>query len=1085
MNSINSDINYLKGKLKNEINEITFNEINSDISYLISRTSSFGATSQEINTYLEQLVPFKSLMDLNLPSLSEHLLKLQELKKEYFSKLNVDSVSVEQMLQGTKPDIMGYTPQTLFAFDLVAKQLISKLDLNIFSGLFLEIVNKKDLCVFRTPLSLKESIKNKDLLHYFDGMKEMYLYPELCAFIYKNGIDTPELITNRVKEIKQIIETLKPLQEISVMTFTKEGDNLQSELIIKLHNWVLFKIFIYPVTKINRPLFIANLTINDEGSKLFKKYILNEYGYLLSLLEQQIEAPYASYNEENKIISFLSESIDKDIMLDKLKKSYTKWEPIAFKFFKLNENLLDLLSVYILYFIEYINRILPGKFVLTGGNSINIKTSSPLENDLDFIYISNEAYDYEDITETASQKTIDFVYFLNWLNFKIRNIKIRKTTINRYGNVYNQIAIDLELNENIKDFNGLTIYTLMELTIYQSNIDVQGIMSIPLNVQFRNEHSTELKIQSVYGDYYKLTHMNLSARSENKRVVDIYRLNKLMNNPNHNFIIVFNDTMYSLTTFVRFMDYMETVEWEPNSIVQTILSGRNPVNVNRLTKSERSNIKKTFIPGNYNRTFTYISKIPLNLDIESIAMVAEAPPPKLLPPKPLKIVDTDVKVLEESIEIAKALKASNDLKELKVSTDSLDIIKANALKFDFILKCNSVIECGDQLKTKTGKPIGKGLIAAQGLTIKIDADIDKRLILFLNNTRLWFIITFTVYCAKVNTTILEKTRNILRINIVSDTKQVTDLINSLLPELIKLIDKECSKIYCLFLDELCNIPVIRYIFNLLIISFIFKNESTNLNLNIPFLFNYIYYKYCSILEKIIEGREIFINNIIYLSKIQFMTDFYYKFKEPFFINNEILLDANFSPDNAFYGREKEAIKSPNHYFRIIASFVETFKYIMETHVPADELKDLPLVHNLSDDKLTLLYLTYNNQTKNLEFVNNLPAIMELIFKDKFFIFEEKIKNILKLFLYNLNDGISRILTDMIYIYLLKSYINKFYGKVQMKEGWNIILDNIIEIKIQQLLIGIKKMDLDNFYILFLAYIMIRKLDKVIISFWFN
>ena len=84
----------------------------------------------------------------------------------------------------------------------------------------------------------------------------------------------------------------------------------------------------------------------------------------------------------------------------------------------------------------------------------------------------------------------------------------------------------------------------------------------------------------------------------------------------------------------------------------------------------------------------------------------------------------------------------------------------------------------------------------------------------------------------------------------------------------------------------------------------------------------------------------------------------------------------------------------------------------------------------------------------------------------------------------MNDGISRILRDMIYIYLLKSYINKFYGKVQMKEGWNIILDNIIEIKIQQLLIGIKKINLDK-YILFLAYIMIRKLDKVIIKFWFD
>ena len=214
-----------------------------------------------------------------------------------------------------------------------------------------------------------------------------------------------------------------------------------------------------------------------------------------------------------------------------------------------------------------------------------------------------------------------------------------------------------------------------------------------------------------------------------------------------------------------------------------------------------------------------------------------------------------------------------------------------------------------------------------------------------------------------------------------------------------------------------------------------------------------------------------------------MTDFYYKFKEPFFINDEIL-DANFSPDNAFYGHEEEAIKSPNHYFRIIASFVETFNYIMKTHVPYNELKDLPLVHNLSDDKLTLLYFKYNNQTKHLEFVNNLPDIMELIFKDKFQIFEEKIINILKLFLYNLNDGISQILRDMIYIYLLKSYINKFYGKVQMKEGWNIILDNIIEIKIQQLLIGIKKMNLDK-YILFLEYIMIRKIDKVIIKFWFD
>ena len=534
----------------------------------------FGATQAQIEDFL---VPLRDLK-INEASLKQDvettLELLQKAKQEYLNLLNTRSVTVEQILnEGAIPDYALYTPQTKLEVDMMADIVIRRYCENIkekFYDFLYTLVSPNDIVVYSN-------------INCFN----VYIYTDINPVNYE--VERNHVITTAVQKLKRYSG------EYTVKNFVKEikqgTPTLQSEIQILLKGWVVVRVYIYPKESIKQRAFLSELTENS---------FFNRYGFLYSLLEKQRELPY--FYQETNLELFLE--VDTLVFLKKIQDSVVHWRELAIEVLhkkyplfleSRNTHLISNLAIYIMYFANFI-----GTLILTGGNSIHVKTNTPLINDLDFVTTS--------IDENAIYK---FIYILQnikieqqkaWsskdisINYKIGKISLRITD-NRKSD-YKQYSIDIHVEETFKikkeTYTLPTIYTLAEFKVTTKDTST----SVPLTVHFKDQPSTSLFIQDVYTDLYKLSTIDIGPRTEDKRVRDVERL-RLLIHQLKKLNTVFDDRSGNVTSFKgekasmlysTFVKCMESITVPP--IKQIVIFSTQTVTINSINFPESEAIQK-------------------------------------------------------------------------------------------------------------------------------------------------------------------------------------------------------------------------------------------------------------------------------------------------------------------------------------------------------------------------------------------------------------------------------------------------------------------------------------------------------------
>ncbi len=522
--------------------------VEKDILYLSDRQSSFGATRQEITTFLEKTR--QRTLDTSLEGdeldreVSEVLSLLYEAKIEYIKLLNKQSENSEL------PDYAFYTPETKFEIDSMAKVVLD----------FYKPIVKEQFSQMELPAKLKVYKGN-----------DIYLYVE---------IDQNNYEVNRDLAIKQTERSIRNYagDSYSVRSYYKDTirgiRTKQSGISVLFHGWVLFNVFVYPIETIKLPQFI---NVFVEGNQF------NQIGEIYTLLVQQHELPHYLYEYEPEQVK----RTDIDNILKSLKNCVVNGEQLGIElinkwfpdiFTKRDKQIINNCTIYVLYFADYI-----GDLVLAGGNSINVKVNSPIVNDLDFIYTgSMTAQEFKKrltafaffIQECSNLKTIEERIHSKVITFKLLSVMIRETRNEKRKST--QFSIDIVFKEN-----GLeSKYTLCEFGLFDTTPKIEAV---DLIVQFKDRQG-KLLIQSAKTDLQKFKNMDIAPRTKSKIERDLQRLKVLISKMNR-FSNQFNDKLNCLDfhgelaeyTFELFQKYIDLLYNSPANVPKSEIMFMNPV----------------------------------------------------------------------------------------------------------------------------------------------------------------------------------------------------------------------------------------------------------------------------------------------------------------------------------------------------------------------------------------------------------------------------------------------------------------------------------------------------------------------------
>ena len=519
--------------------------VEKDIVYL-TRQSGFGATKGQISEFLEKTRQRKLDTSLRGETLdnevAEVLRLLSQAKMEYIRLLNTQSDS-------ELPDYAFYTPDTKFEIDSMANVVLD----------------------FYRPF-VKEQFASMDL------QAELKIHKEADIYLYTTMNDNNYEV-NRDITIK---ETERKIREFAGKDYTVRSyykDTIrgirtkQSGISILFHGWVLFKVYVYPISSIKLPYFVKNLVENNQ---------FNDLGNIYTLLVQQHELPHYIYE-------YIPEQVkrtDIDNLLKSLKGSVVngeqlgielinKWFPDVFG--KRDKIITTHCTMYIFYFVNYVK-----DFVLAGGNSINVKINSPIVNDLDFIYTGSmklesfrkrlTAFAFF-LQDRSGIKTIEEKIHSKAITFKLESVLIRETRNEKRKST--QFSIDLVFREGMGSAFIESKYTLCEFGIYDQ---ISQIEAVELLVEF-NGDNFHLSVFSAETDLSKFRNMDIGPRTKSKIERDLQRLKNLiskMKSFGGQFTFDCSEQKAEYT-YQAFEQYIELLYLSPENTPRTEILFMNPV----------------------------------------------------------------------------------------------------------------------------------------------------------------------------------------------------------------------------------------------------------------------------------------------------------------------------------------------------------------------------------------------------------------------------------------------------------------------------------------------------------------------------